>query len=203
MLLLINIFIYNMDIFTLIFTYLKKNCQKCSYYLNPASYSSQDTISFIFDFGITSDFKTIKSSDASENTTYINIDHLAISFPVTRNWKTSVGIVPYSKVGYNLVIDDEEDEGSGDYNILYNGEGGINQFYFGNSILIGNHIALGINISYLFGLIERSKTIQLSDHTYQAYTYFNDKVDIQVYNVLTKKIKREIDKKGKVIWKRG
>ena len=75
-------------------------------YLNPASYSSQDTISFIFDFGIIGDFTTLKSSDDTENTSNICMDHLAISFPVTRFWKTSIGIAPFSKVGYKMVIEE-------------------------------------------------------------------------------------------------
>ena len=31
----------------------------------------------------------------------------------------------------------------------------------------------------------------------------NDDMDVQVYNVLPKKIKDEIDSKGRVLWKRG
>jgi len=147
-------------------------------YLNPASYSSQDTISFIFDIGISSDFTKIESSDASEKTTNINVDHLAISFPVTKYWKTSIGIVPFSKVGYNLIIEGEEDESLVQYSILYNGEGGINQFYFGNSVVIGKHIALGLNLSYLFGTIEQLRTVKLTNYSYQAITYFDDKLNI-------------------------
>ncbi len=152
-------------------------------YLNPASYSSQDTISFIFDFGITGDFTTIKSPDASEKTTNINVDHLAISFPVTRYWKTSIGIVPFSRVGYDLIIEDEEDESSGKYSILYNGKGGINQFYFGNSVLIGKHVALGLNLSYLFGTIEQIRTVKLANTSYQAITYFDDELNIGDFNL--------------------
>jgi hypothetical protein len=152
-------------------------------YLNPASYSSQDTISFVFDFGINGDFTTINSSDASEKTSTINVDHLAISFPVTRFWKTSIGIVPYSNVGYNLIIEEGEDESAGQYSILYNGKGGINQFYFGNSVLIGKHIAAGLNLSYLFGTIEQIRTVRLTNQTYQAITYFDDQLDIGDFNL--------------------
>ncbi len=152
-------------------------------YLNPASYSSQDTISFVFDFGINGDFRTIKSSDASEKTTYINIDHLAISFPVTRFWKTSIGIVPFSKVGYNLIIEEGEDESAEQYSILYNGEGGISQFYFGNSVLIGKHLAAGLNLSYLFGTIEQIRTVKLTNQSYQAITYFDDQLNIGDFNL--------------------
>ena len=147
-------------------------------YLNPASYSSQDTISFIFDFGLSGGYTKLESSDEKENTSNINMDHLAISFPFVRFWKTSLGITPFSKVGYNMIIEENEDEGSAQFSILYHGRGGINQFYFGNSVIIGNHIALGLNISYLFGTIEQLRTVRLTNYSYQAITYFNDKLNI-------------------------
>ncbi len=147
-------------------------------YLNPASYSSQDTISFIFDFGFSGDITKMESSDDKENTGNINMDHLAISFPVTRFWKTSLGITPFSKVGYKLIIEEDGNDSTAPYNILYEGKGGINQFYFGNSFLIGNRIAVGLNISYLFGTIEQLRTVRLTNSSYQAITYFNDKLNI-------------------------
>ncbi len=147
-------------------------------YLNPASYSSQDTISFIFDFGLSADFKRLESSDYKENTSNINMDHLAISFPVIRFWKTSLGITPFSRVGYNMIIEENDNESDAPHSILYDGKGGINQFYFGNSFLIGNRIAVGLNISYLFGTIEQLRTVRLTNSSYQAITYFNDKLNI-------------------------
>jgi hypothetical protein len=147
-------------------------------YLNPASYSSQDTISFIFDFGLSGEITRLESTDIKENTGNINMDHLAISFPVIRFWKTSLGISPFSKVGYNMIIEENENESTAQYSILYDGKGGINQFYFGNSVIIGNHVAIGLNISYLFGTIEQLRTVRLTNYSYQAITYFNDKLNI-------------------------
>jgi predicted nucleotidyltransferase len=37
---------------------------------------------------------------------------------------------------------------------------------------------------------------------FRIKTFFNENVDIQVYNILPDKIKKEIDEKGKVIWKK-
>ena len=147
-------------------------------YLNPASYSSQDTMSFIFDVGLSGNYSTLETTETNQITRDINVNHIAISFPIIKVWKSSFGVVPFSKVSYNLISQENSEENLNSYNILYNGKGGINQFYFGNSVLIGNHVALGMNISYLFGIIERSKTIRLTDYTYQAFTNFNDKVNI-------------------------
>ena len=147
-------------------------------YLNPASYSSQDTMSFIFDVGLNGNYTTLKTSEFKDITRDINVGHVAIGFPVAKFLKSSLGVVPYSKVHYNLMMEDSGGDSLDDYSVAYSGRGGINQFYIGNSLLIGRNIALGVNISYLFGLIERTKTVILDNYTYQAYTYFNDKVNI-------------------------
>ena len=54
-----------------------------------------------------------------------------------------------------------------------------------------------IDIAVLFDKIDlREATL------FRIKMYVNDKVDIQVYNVLPEKIKREIDLKGKVLYER-
>ncbi|UCH14526.1 MAG: hypothetical protein JSV22_00820, partial [Bacteroidales bacterium] len=75
-------------------------------------------------------------------------------------------------------IEEDSDESPANYNILYDGSGGINQFYFGNSVVLGKHVALGLNLSYMFGTIEQLRTVRLTDHSYQAITYFNDKINV-------------------------
>jgi len=71
-------------------------------FLNPASISSQDTMSFIFDVGISGVSKELQSKE--NNLTFNNFafDHLAISFPIKNWWYMSAGVTPYSKIGYNI-----------------------------------------------------------------------------------------------------
>ena len=72
-------------------------------YLNPASYSEMDTLSFMFNFGLRSgltNYNTSNETDqnlSNQNLT-ANLDHLAIAFALTRLWKTSFGIMPFSSV---------------------------------------------------------------------------------------------------------
>ena len=70
-------------------------------YINPASYTAFDSLSFVFQTGIISDFSHLSSSDASENTNYTSLSYLLFGFPVTKWWRSSVGFMPYSNVGYN------------------------------------------------------------------------------------------------------
>ena len=61
---------------------------------NPASYSSLDTNSFVFDFGL--DYGITVLSDGKTNYTSddINFDHLIMGFPITKGWGVAIGIVP-------------------------------------------------------------------------------------------------------------
>jgi len=125
-------------------------------YMNPAAISSQDTMSFIFDIGVKGLSNDLKTS--TNNLTYQNVsfDHIAIAFPIQRWWFASVGVTPYSKVGYNV-----EQYSQHPYfdtvNVFYDniGDGGLSQLYISNSFKIGNHLSIGFNFNYLFGTIER------------------------------------------------
>ena len=56
------------------------------YFSNPASYSSLDTNSFIFDIGI--DYGINVLTDGTEDFTSkdMNFDHLMMGFPITKGW---------------------------------------------------------------------------------------------------------------------
>jgi hypothetical protein len=123
-------------------------------YLNPASYSSQDTLSFLFDVGVQGINTEFSTSDLSDERFTFNMNHLAISFPIARNWYSSFGLMPYSNVGYDITERNLIPGSDKLAEFQYQGTGGLNTFYFGNSIKIGNHIAVGVNAAYLFGVIE-------------------------------------------------
>lgn len=123
-------------------------------YLNPASFSSQDSMSFLFDVGVRGINTTFTTTENSEERYTFNLDHLAISFPVTKWWFSSFGLMPYSNVGYSIVEQDHITGSDKLVNYQYEGSGGLNTFYFGNSLKIGNHLSLGFNTAYLFGIIE-------------------------------------------------
>ena len=119
-------------------------------YSNPASYTAQDTNSFIFDLGVSANTSMQRSSDAKINRTTAGFDHVAIGFPIIRWWKSSIGLVPLSHVGYNV----KNTTTSNDLDQIvneYEGTGGVRQFYIGNGFSLGEHLSVGFNYFYLFG----------------------------------------------------
>src|SRR5665647_2269350 len=65
-------------------------------YLTPASYSSIDTTSFIFDFGLDYSLTQLKEDDLSFYSQDINFSHLMLGFPIKKGWGFAAGLVPFS-----------------------------------------------------------------------------------------------------------
>ncbi|MDX9695614.1 MAG: hypothetical protein RBT49_07460 [Bacteroidales bacterium] len=133
-------------------------------FLNPAAIGAQDTMSFIFDLGISGASKKLTTSTINSEYQNFYFDHLAISFPIQKWWFTSVGIVPYSKVGYNIETSSPmpENDTVNAINNFY-GNGGINQVYLANSFNITKSLSVGFNLSYLFGSLEKYQVLSLDD----------------------------------------
>jgi hypothetical protein len=130
-------------------------------YLNPASYTALDSLSFIFEGTLLSHIYQQKVSGHEQTTLYSNLGNLNFAFPVTRRWSMAAGLLPWSKVGYKIT-DFQEDNITGRVNYQYEGSGGLNQVYIGNAFRLFGGLSAGINVSYLFGRTE-DKRIAYSD----------------------------------------
>ncbi len=136
-------------------------------YLNPAAYSSQDTMTFLFDAGLTGGYTNYKSNELEVSRYNMQIDHLAISFPITKWWATSIGLLPYSSVGYNIleqsnvIINNNGEDRSVLTDYIYEGSGGLNRIYLGTGIKLGKHVSAGVNASYIFGAQNINSITQL------------------------------------------
>jgi hypothetical protein len=94
-----------------------------------------------------------------------------MGFRLKRWWGASIGILPYSSVGYTVKTEKMADGSLQPYSVVFEGTGGINQFYLGNSLRIADKLSLGINISYLFGPLNQSETYYMNNESeYAVYT---------------------------------
>jgi hypothetical protein len=135
---------------------------------NPASHASLHLT--VFDVGIKSNTTQLETMDKKFLTSQAALSYLALGFPVAKWWGASIGLLPYSSVGYKI-YDTTRIDSIGKVNYSYEGEGGINQVYFGNGFRIKNFY-LGVNASYLFGdLIFFSR-----DSFPRASNFFNTKL---------------------------
>jgi hypothetical protein len=138
-------------------------------YLNPASYTAQDTMSFILDFGMETGGTKYENQGQSVTNGSGGIHHIAISFPITKWWGASLGIVPYSQVGYKIKQYEENPyilASIGRVKYYHSGNGGINQAYIGNAFKLTKDLSVGFNLSYLFGSLDYTNSVVYPSSTY-------------------------------------
>ncbi len=166
----------------------------------PASYTAQDTMSFILDLSIDGRYINYQTEDLSQSRFNLYFNHFAIGFPITRWMKSSIGLRPYSYVGYNLMETYIDEENDIRLNYYFNGNGGLNEFYWGNAVEFNKKLSIGLNLKYLFGIIEQKNEIysNLSESFFTnietKYVIHNVILDygIQYYNKFGDEIKYTI-----------
>jgi hypothetical protein len=98
---------------------------------NPASYSNMQLTTI--ELGLNYNRLTLASENEKKTVNTASLNYISLAFPLYKWWGTSIGLLPYSSVGYN-VADTKEIPNVGSVDYLYEGSGGINQIYWGNSI---------------------------------------------------------------------
>ncbi len=124
---------------------------------NPASYSKLDSLTFIFDFGISGHYARLNDGVNQQEFYNGNFDYVAIQFPLLRNMGASIGLLPYSKVGYNFGT--LRSLSNIQYEEIYRGTGGLNQIYAGIAWEPLKNVSIGANASYLFGNFSHSSVV--------------------------------------------
>ncbi|MEA3477697.1 MAG: hypothetical protein U9R60_05925 [Bacteroidota bacterium] len=155
------------------------NAIQSPYYINfanPASYSGFDSTSFIFDAGVDTELTTLKSNDVSQQSMYGSLAHVLFGFPITRWCKVSMGVLPFSDVGYNIVQENHS-ENIGRTLTQYEGTGGINQAYLGAGFSVTKHLSLGFNLIYYFGTMNRFRKVYFPD---SLSTYVNSNLENKI-----------------------
>lgn len=145
--------------------------------LNPASLTAIDTLSFIFEGGVIGHYTTLRTETFSEPVSSASLDHLLFGFPVAKWWKSSIGLLPFSTVGYNVLdLSYKEDIG----NVLYEfeGSGGLSEFYLANAFEIFKSISIGVNTSYIFGTIDKSQSVSFPDTAYRLNTKVENSISV-------------------------
>lgn len=114
--------------------------------MNPASYASVDSLTFLFDMGADVSILWSKEGSAKEHTTGGGLDYITMQFPLSKFMGMSIGMLPYTSVGY--AFGNPVSHGT----MENQGRGGINMAYLG---IAGEFkgVAIGANVSYNFGNI--------------------------------------------------
>ena len=151
--------------------------------LNPASYAAVDTLTFLLDVGMSLNYTNFSENGISKNSGSATFDYLAMQFRLIPRLGMTIGLTPFSNIGYNFsqtnTIYDEENLVSATH--LYNGTGGLRQITAGLGYMPFKGLAIGTNISYVYGEIYHYVYTQFSngDITPRTKMY---RGDVSTYN---------------------
>ena len=157
------------------------------HYMNPASYSSLDTNSFSFDFGVDFGTSFLKQDNKKYSSSDMNFNHLIIGFPITKNWGVATGVVPVSHGYYDIYNRVSEDDNNydpvkGEYYSYHRGEGGFSNFFLGTGVNIFKNLSVGINMTIMFGTLNRTHSIAFQDIGNNFYTTIEESMRISGIN---------------------
>lgn len=125
---------------------------------NPASYNANDSLSFIFDFGIDGTLSNYKSNAGTMKANDVNFRYFSLSWPVTRWFGAGMGIQPFSDMGYEVAYS-EALPGVGNAFHSYSGEGTTSKAFFGASVSPFKGLSVGANLNYIFGRLNQNTGI--------------------------------------------
>lgn len=139
--------------------------------INPASYTSVDSLTFIFDAGISLRASFLSDGKQSDSRLLGNIDYLTMLFPLGRRMAMSAGIMPYASTGYNFGnLAPLEGATSGEQSLRsYTGRGYYNTLYLGLGARPFAGLSVGANAGFLFGHTSHERQI-----IYQNQTAFSN-----------------------------
>lgn len=127
---------------------------------NPASYTAVDSLTFIFDGSVSLQNTNFDNGVVKKNAKNSSFDYITMQFRASRWAAISLGLLPYSNMGYNLSEYRENEEYPENSSMIsYSGEGGLHQVYLGAGFKILKNLSVGANFSYLWGDITRTASM--------------------------------------------
>ena len=113
--------------------------------MNPASYAGIDSLTFLFDMGVDLTYYDSKDPGGRAHDFGGGLDYITMQFPIGKRLGMSLGLLPYSSVGYSFSTKLENGSST------HEGTGGLNQLNLGLAGRVFKGFNVGFNVSYLFG----------------------------------------------------
>lgn len=159
--------------------------------INPASYSCIDSLSFIFDTGVTLQVGHFTQGGNSVNARNTTLSNINAAVRLHKGLGMSIGFMPYTTIGYTYRAKQKVGTTStGDLitsNTTFSGNGGLQQLYMGFGWNPFANMNIGFNASYMWGSYEHLSYQTFDENGVQSSTYSNQN---QVYssNIRTYKL---------------
>lgn len=129
---------------------------------NPASLTALDSMTFIFELGLSSKAYKINENGNTAKAYNSGLDYVGFAFPIAKFWRTGGGLSAFSFTGYETEM--IRYFGQDTMTSTIKGTGGLNQVYWSNGFVVVKGLSLGVNAYYIFGRSERSATAVLKNY---------------------------------------
>lgn len=150
-------------------------------FVNPASYTAIDSLTFIFDGGVSLQNTNLSDGKLKMNAKNSSFDYITMQFRLGKWAAMSLGLLPYSNVGYNMAEYNAQGEASNQ--VTYSGDGGMHQLYLGAGFKIFKNLSVGANISYLWGDVTRQRNLQFSESSSARTILTTSNVSLKSYKL--------------------
>ena len=155
---------------------------------NPASYSAVDSLTFLFDAGMSLQNANFNEKGTKTNAKNSTVDYIAMQFRLMEGLGLTAGFLPYSIAGYNMVnvskIPNSEDSYGNTTSQLatYTGNGGLQQVFLGLGYSVFDNLSVGVNFSYLYGDITHTVSTAFSNSN-ASKSLWSEKINVQDYKL--------------------
>ena len=125
--------------------------------LNPASYSAIDSVTFLFDMGLSGQITNFNENGHKVNAQQANFEYVLGSFRAWKNVGITFGLVPMTNVGYKYSNTSRLDDAQhSTVTTTHTGDGGLHQLFLGVGVRPVKFLSVGVNAGYLWGGYDRS-----------------------------------------------
>lgn len=143
-----------------------------SFYLidnNPASITGLSRSFYLADIlvagkSVTYSGDPVNAGNSSNKDFWIKRFGLAVK--LNNIWASCIGISQFSNINYKFSGSKSVEGSTATYLTAYEGDGGLNEYYWTNAISLGKHFSLGLRSSIIAGAINQTETV--SDEALQS-----------------------------------
>ncbi|MBN2279563.1 MAG: hypothetical protein JXQ65_03190 [Candidatus Marinimicrobia bacterium] len=157
---------------------------------NPAAYLGTNQNSFALEIGLYGLNQHSGNGSVKQNIADMNLSYISLSSYFDWWWAFNLGMVPFSNVEYNINTLSQMEGSPSTYEKSFNGTGGLNRMFFGNSFIVNKHLNAGFNLSYIFGSVTQTEKAsestdfsdyQLVDEINAKGVYFDYGLQYSIY----------------------
>lgn len=126
--------------------------------LNPASYASVDSLTMLFDMGLSGQITNFNENGVKQNAKSGSFDYVLGAFRAWKNVGVTFGVLPLTNVGYSYSSSSFLADVQTTVGETHKGEGGLHELFLGAGWRIAKPLSVGVNVGYLWGGYERRVT---------------------------------------------